>query len=71
MVSDESSAPRGPLLLPRGMFVLHLRSDSAPADRHLVGRVEHVQSGDSEPFTSLTALLGFIDRHVAPRTTQP
>jgi hypothetical protein len=55
--------PSSPLLTPDGMFVIHLRSDSAAARQHLVGRVEHVKSGDSESFASLAALLGFIDRH--------
>jgi hypothetical protein len=43
---------------------IHLRSDSAPARKHLVGRVEHVKSGDSEQFASLEALLAFVDRHM-------
>ena len=60
MVPDE------PSLEPEGIFVLHLRSDSAAAVERLVGRVEHVKSGESEPFTSLAALLAFIDRHTAP-----
>lgn len=46
------------------MFVLYLRSDSAAAQQYLVGRVEHLKSGDSEPFASLAALLTFIERHV-------
>ena len=65
MVGDSTTTrPAAPLLTPDGMFVIHLRSDSAAARRHLVGRVEHVKSGDCEPFASLAALLGFIDRHV-------
>ena len=66
MVSDHSAAPQAPSLGPDGIFVIHIRSDSAAVRQHLVGRVEHVRSGDSEQFASLTALLGFIDRHVAP-----
>lgn len=65
MVSTSTAAPHSPLLTPDGIFVLHLRSDSAPAGQHLVGRVEHLKSGDSETFASLAALLRFIDRYVA------
>ena len=61
------TTPRA-LLTPDGMFVIHLRSDSVAARQHLVGRVEHVKSGDSESFASLTALLSFIDRHAEPDT---
>jgi len=65
MVGDSTTTRPAPLLTPEGMFVIHLRSDSAAARQHLVGRIEHVKSGDCEPFASLAALLGFIDRHVA------
>ena len=39
--------------------------NSAVARRHLVGRVEHVMSGVSEPFASLDALLAFMARFTA------
>ena len=67
MLTDDTSTPR-PSLAPEGIFVIHLRSDSAAARQHLVGRVEHVKSGDTEQFASLAALLAFIDRHVAHTT---
>lgn len=63
MSTDDTQAPS---LVPEGIFVLHLRSDSAAEREHLVGRVEHVKSGDVEAFASVAALLGFIERHVAP-----
>ena len=66
MVTDDTRTPQAPSLGPDGIFVIHVRSDSAAVRQHLVGRVEHVRSGDSEQFASLPALLGFIDRHVAP-----
>ena len=50
---------------PQGMFVLHVRSDSDLGRGHVVGRVEHVVSGDSEPFTSLESLLAFMARYAA------
>jgi hypothetical protein len=61
-----TTAPSSPLLTPEGMFVIHLRSDSAATRQHLVGRVEHLKSGNSEAFASLDALLRFIDRHARP-----
>ena len=50
------------------MFVIHLRSDSDVPGRRLVGRVEHVVSGDTEIFASLDALLTFIGRYVPTQT---
>jgi hypothetical protein len=64
MTTDETAAPRSFSLTPEGTFVIHLRSDSEVARQHMVGRVEHVKSGESEPFASLAALLSFIDLHV-------
>jgi hypothetical protein len=60
MVIDD----RAPSLAPEGIFVVHLRSDSVAGRQHLVGRVEHVKSGDSEQFASLAALLAFVERHM-------
>ena len=65
MVSDGPASTKTPLLTPAGIFVIHLRSDSDVSRQHLIGRVEHVMSGDSEAFVSLGDLLGFIDRHPA------
>jgi hypothetical protein len=55
---------------PQGMFVLHVRSDSDLGRGHVVGRVEHVMSGDDELFGSLEVLLAFVRIHVA-LTSQP
>jgi hypothetical protein len=65
MISAPTAPRSDPLLTPDGIFVLHLRSDSAPAGEHVVGRIEHLKSGDSEAFASLAALLRFIDRYVS------
>ena len=65
MVANDTPETKTPLHVPEWMFVIHLRSDSAVARRHLVGRVEHVMSGDSEPFASLDALLAFKARFTA------
>jgi hypothetical protein len=51
------------------MFVLHLRSDSDVPRQHLVGRVEHVVSGNSEHFSSLEILLAFIARYAPNAST--
>jgi len=64
MDGSATRTPPLPVLEPEGMFVIHVRSDSGAARKHLVGRVEHVKSGTSEAFASLAALLGFIERHV-------
>ena len=52
-------------LLPQRTFVLQLHSGCSARDGELRGRVEHLTSGDSEPFTSLSALLEFIARFEA------
>jgi len=74
MISTPTAPRSDPLLSPDGIFVLHLRSDSAPAGEHVVGRIEHLKSGDSETFASLAGLLRFIDRYVShdrPPTRRP
>jgi hypothetical protein len=65
MAPDGPAATKAPLHTPAGIFVLHLRSDSDAARQRLIGRVEHVMSGDSVGFVSLGDLLAFIDRHPA------
>jgi hypothetical protein len=49
-------------LAPGGTFVVQLRAGSDVTQRQLSGRVEHVVSGESEPFASLDALLAFMAR---------
>ena len=65
MVPDGPAATETPLHTPAGIFVIHLRSDSDVSRQSLIGRVEHVMSGDSEGFFSLGDLLAFVDRHSA------
>lgn len=65
MRAGDPDATETPLHTPAGMFVVHLRSDSAPSRRHLIGRVEHVKSGDCEAFVTLADLLAFMERHAA------
>jgi hypothetical protein len=42
---------------------VQVRSDSDPSGGQMSGRVEHVVSGDSRPFTSLESLLAFMAQH--------
>jgi hypothetical protein len=46
-----------------GAFLLQLRSDSAVEAQRISGRIEHHLSGDSQPFSSLEAMLSFMARH--------
>ena len=70
MTSDTATPPDASLT-PEGIFVIQLRSDSDATRHHVVGRVEHLKSGDTEQFASLAGLLGFIDRHAAPPADRP
>lgn len=53
---------------PEGILVIHMRSDCDPRHRTLVGRVEHVRSGDTATFATLDALLTFLGRYVPSST---
>ena len=50
-------------LLPAGTFVVQVRAGSDVPRQRVSGRVEHVMSGESQPFGSLADLLGFMARH--------
>ena len=65
MAPDDPAATQTPLHTPAGIFVIHLRSDSDVSRQRVIGRVEHVMSGNSEGFASLGNLLAFMDRHTA------
>jgi hypothetical protein len=55
---------RTTMLSPQRAFVIHLDSSTDPSAHHPVGRVEHVPSGESAHFRSLTDLLAFFARYV-------
>lgn len=57
-------------LKPDGAFLVQLRDDTG-GRRRLSGRIEHVVSGESEHFGSLTALLDFIARHAPHKAEAP
>lgn len=46
-----------------GGYVLKLHRDARPATGHLVGRIEHVASGDSADFASGEQLLEWLTQH--------
>ena len=63
-MSQPHNPARGePLLTTSGIFVIQLRADSDLGRRQLYGRIEHVMSGQSEPFVGLSAMLDFMARH--------
>ena len=51
-----------PPLLPEWMFVVQFREDTAVAQNHMTGRVEHVVSGQATRFQSAEELWAFIAR---------
>lgn len=59
------------MLVPEGTFVIQVRSGSDLARRRLRGRIEHVVSGESEPFASLDEAIAFMSRHLAPAAGRP
>lgn len=68
MVHHSEENPPAGRLAPEGTFVIQLRSGSDVAHGAISGRVEHVVSGESEPFASLAEALEFMARH-APQVT--
>jgi hypothetical protein len=49
-------------LPPERAFVVHLYADTPLEKAHMAGRVEHVLSGQAEPFHSLATLPAFMTR---------
>jgi hypothetical protein len=56
---------------PQGIFIVHLRSDSDVGRRRLIGRVEHVKSGQDEPFETIEDLLAFMEKHAGNESSHP
>lgn len=52
-------------------YVLRLHRDARPAAGHLVGRIEHVASGDSADFASGEKLLEWLAQHAAHALADP
>ena len=71
MERESDKQPSAARLAPERTFVVQLRSDSDLAHRQVHGRVEHLVSGESEPFASLDALLAFMNRHVSDQPASP
>ena len=66
----DQSAPSSPLS-PHRAFVVQFRAETAVAAEYLVGRVEHVASGQATTFDTLDALLAFIARLLVERGAGP
>jgi hypothetical protein len=56
-----------PPLSPHRTFVVQFRTETDVAAEHLVGRVEHVVSGQATTFHTLECLLAFFARMLAER----
>jgi len=56
-------------LSPHRAFVVQFRAETDVVAGYLVGRVEHVVSGQATTFDTLDALLAFIARVLAERGT--
>ena len=54
-----------------GGYVLRLHRDARPSAGHLVGRIEHVASGDSADFASGERLLEWLAQHAAQALAGP
>jgi len=57
-----ASPEHGSALSVQRAFVVHFGTSRGPGRRRFSGRVEHLASGESAPFSSLEALLAFFDR---------
>jgi hypothetical protein len=66
----ELVGPGRPLPAERA-FVVQLHVESDVSQRHMVGRVVHVVSGQTAHFETLESLLTFIDRVLRSLDTAP
>lgn len=57
---SSEAAPASGAIAPEDSFLVQIRGTSRPADGLLVGRVEHLHSGASQPFGSLSELHEFL-----------
>jgi hypothetical protein len=67
---SDLSAPHSPLS-PHRAFVVQLRAETNVAAGQLVGRVEHIVSGQATTFNTVEGLLAFIARVLAERGAEP
>jgi hypothetical protein len=70
MGQPHSPAGGEPLLTTGGIFVIHLRSDTDLGRGQICGRIEHVMSGQSEPFVCLADMLDFMERYTGALNQQ-
>lgn len=58
-----------PIYPSAGRYVLRLHRDARPQVGVLVGRIDHVISGDSFEFNSSEELLGWIERRASEHSS--
>jgi hypothetical protein len=66
--------PEGSVLSVHRAFVVHLSAAGGPTRRRFSGRVEHLSSGRTAQFSSLTGLLTFLGEFLTdprPRSVPP
>ena len=66
----DPSAPPSPLS-PHRAFVVQLRPETDVVAGYLIGRVEHIVSGQAATFDTLEALLAFIAHVLGERGAGP
>src|SRR5262249_52206150 len=66
-----SPSEPSPPLSPHRAFVVQFRAETDVAAGHLVGRVEHIVSGQAMTFHTLEALLAFLACMLAERGAGP
>ena len=63
--------PEEQTLLPQRAFVVQLRAETDIGAGRVIGRVEHVVSGEATRFQSVDQLLGFLARMLARSPGRP
>ena len=66
---DQPEHPGG--IAPEDSFLVQIRGGSRPAEQAISGRVEHLHSGDSEQFGSMSEMLAFVARHFGSAARGP
>lgn len=60
-----------PIYPAAGAYVLRLHRDANPADALLIGRIQHVASGEVADFASAAELLDWLQGHAAQVSATP
>ena len=54
-----------PIFPAAGRYVVRLHQDARPAEGRLIGRIEHVDSGDFADFATSQRLIDWLTQHAA------